>query len=83
MATRTRLLKEIYVAISTKYVATQSKNKPREQVAIENQEAMTEEATKARSSVATKKPIWARILGIHNAINELRPNIGKPINTRF
>ena len=25
-------------------------------------------------------PIWARILGIHNAINEVRPNSGKPIN---
>ena len=35
--TRTRLLKEIYVATSTKYVATQIKNKPREKVATENE----------------------------------------------
>ena len=53
VGTRTRLLKDIYVAISTKYVATQSKNKLRAQVAIENREATTEEATKTRSSVAT------------------------------
>ena len=33
--TITRLLKEIYVVTSTKYVATQIKNKPREKVAIE------------------------------------------------
>ena len=30
VATITRLLKEIYVATSTKYVATQIKNKPKE-----------------------------------------------------
>ena len=33
--------------------------------------------------VVTKRPISAIILGIHNVINEVRPNIGKPINTRF
>ena len=47
VATITRLLKEIYVATSTKYIATQIKNKPRE-------EATTEEAAKARGSVATE-----------------------------
>ena len=52
--TRTRLLKEIYVATSTKYVAAQSKNKPKEQVATENREATTEEATKTGSSIVTK-----------------------------
>ena len=35
VATITRLLKEIYVTTSTKYVTTQIKNKPREKVAIE------------------------------------------------
>ena len=34
---RTRLLKEIYVATSTKYVATQIKKNPREKVATENE----------------------------------------------
>ena len=33
VVTITRLLKEIYVVTSTKYVATQIKNKPREKVA--------------------------------------------------
>ena len=36
VATRTRLLKIIYVVTLSKYVATQSKSKPREQVAIED-----------------------------------------------
>ena len=36
IATRTRLLNKIYVVTLSKYVATQSKSKPREQVAIEN-----------------------------------------------
>ena len=35
VVTITRLLKEIYVMTSTKYVATQIKNKPREKVATE------------------------------------------------
>ena len=35
-ATRTRLLNKIYVATLSKYVATQSKSKPREQVATKN-----------------------------------------------
>ena len=52
-ATITRLLKEIYVAISTKYVATQIKNKLREKVATEKREATIEEATKIRGFVAT------------------------------
>ena len=64
VATRTILLNKIYVATLSKFVATQSKSKPREQV-------------------ATKRPIWASILGIHNTINEVRPNIRKLINTRF
>ena len=42
----------IYVATSTKYVATQIKNKPREKVATEKQEAMIEEAIKTGGSVA-------------------------------
>ena len=53
VATITRLLKEIYVATSTKYVATQIKNKPREKVAIEKLEATTKEVTKTRGSVTT------------------------------
>ena len=32
VATRTRLLNKVYVATLSKYVATQSKSKPREQV---------------------------------------------------
>ena len=36
IATRTRLLNKIFVVTLSKYVATQSKSKPREQVAIEN-----------------------------------------------
>ena len=36
VATRTRLLNKNYVATLSKYVATQSKSKPREKVAIEN-----------------------------------------------
>ena len=36
IATRTRLLNKIYVAELSKYVATQSKSEPREQVATEN-----------------------------------------------
>ena len=36
VVTRTRLLNIIYVATLSKYVATQSKSKPKEQVAIEH-----------------------------------------------
>ena len=36
VTTRTRLLNKIYVATLSKYVATQSKSKPKEQVATEN-----------------------------------------------
>ena len=36
IATRTRLMNKIYVTTLSKYVATQSKSKPREQVATEN-----------------------------------------------
>ena len=36
ITTRTRLLNKIYVATLSKYVATQSKSKPREQVATKN-----------------------------------------------
>ena len=49
----TRLLKEIYVTTSTKYVATQIKNKPREKVTTEKREVTTEEATKTGGSVET------------------------------
>ena len=52
--TITRLLKEIYVATSTKYVATQIKNKPREKVATEKREATTEKATKTGGFVVTE-----------------------------
>ena len=54
VSTITRLLKEIYVVTSTKYVATQIKNKPREKVATEKREATIEEATKIGGSVATE-----------------------------
>ena len=54
ITTITRLLKEIYVATSTKYVATQIKNKPREKVAIKKREATTEEVTKTRRSILTE-----------------------------
>ena len=36
LATRTRQLNKIYVVTLSKYVAAESKSKPREQVAIEN-----------------------------------------------
>ena len=54
VVTRTRLLKKIDIATSSTYVATQSKNKPREQVATEKQEATTEVATKTESSIVTE-----------------------------
>ena len=54
VVTRTRLLKEIYVVTSTKYVATQNKNKHREQSTTEKREAITKEATKTGSSVMTE-----------------------------
>ena len=53
-ATITRLLNEIYVATLRKYVATQTKNKPREKVMTEKREAMTEEATKTGGSIGTE-----------------------------
>ena len=56
--TITRLLKEINVATSTKYVATQIKNKLREKVATEKREATTEEATKIRGSVARELSMY-------------------------
>ena len=89
VVTRTRLLNTNHVATLSKYVTTQSKSKPREQVAIEykNLRQRQRERLKALSrqtfSCLEKRPTWARILGIYNAINEVRPNIGKPINTRF
>ena len=54
VATITRLLKEIYVVTSTKYVPTQIKNKPRKKVAAEKLEATIEEKTKTGGFVATK-----------------------------
>ena len=54
VVTITRLLKEIYVATSTKYVATQIKNKPRQKVAKKKRQATTEEATKTGGSVMTE-----------------------------
>ena len=54
VATITRLLKEIYVATSTKSVATQIRNKPREKVTTEKREATTEEATKTEGYVMTE-----------------------------
>ena len=54
IATITRLLKEIYVGTSTKYVTTQIKNKPREKVATEKREATTKEATNIIVSIATE-----------------------------
>ena len=54
ITTITRLLKEIYVATSIKYVATQIKNKPKEKVTIEKREATTEEATKTGGSIMTE-----------------------------
>ena len=53
VSTRTRLLKEIYVATSTKYVVTQIKNKHREKIVTEKREITTEEAIKTGSSVVT------------------------------
>ena len=54
LSTITRLLKEIYVATSTKNVATQIKNKPREKVTTEKRKATTEEAIKIGGYVATE-----------------------------
>ena len=36
VTTRTRMLNQIYVTVLSKYIAKQSKSKPREQVATEN-----------------------------------------------
>ena len=63
VATRIKLLNKIYVATLSKYVATQSKNKPREQVVTEKQEATTEATIEIESTIATKRPIWTIILG--------------------
>ena len=52
VATITRLLKEIYVMTSTKYVTTQIKGKPRERVGTEKREATTKEVIKTGGSVA-------------------------------
>ena len=52
IVTITRLLKEIYAVTSTKYVATQIKNKPNEKDETEKLESTTEEATKTRGSIA-------------------------------
>ena len=53
VARRTRLLKKIYVATLSKYVATQSKSKPKEQVATKKQEATTEAVIKTERSIMT------------------------------
>ena len=58
VVTITRLLKEIYVATSTKYVVTQIKNKLKEKVATEKREATTEEATKTRGFVARELSMY-------------------------
>ena len=51
--TRITLLNTIFVTTSSKYVATQSKSKPKEQVAKKIQEATIEATTKTESSVVT------------------------------
>ena len=51
--TRTRLLNKIYITTLSEYVATQSKSKPREQVATENKEATSEATTNTEITVAT------------------------------
>ena len=89
VTTRTRLLNTNDVMTLSKYVPTQSKSKPREQVATEYKKLRQRQRQRLKAlSRQTffchdKEANWARILGIHNAINEVRPNIGKPINTRF
>ena len=53
VATRTRLLNTIYVTTLSKYVATQSKSKPKKISRGRIQEATIEAATKTESSVVT------------------------------
>ena len=52
IATRTRLVNKIYVAILSKYVATQSKNKPKEQVVTEDCILRQRPATRTKNSIA-------------------------------
>ena len=54
LATTTRLLNKIYVVTLSKYVATKSKNKLREQVATENKKLRQRSVTKIENSVATR-----------------------------
>ena len=54
IATRTRLLNKISVVTLSKYVITQSKNKPKEQVAIEDYMLRQRPVTRTKDSVATE-----------------------------
>ena len=54
VATRTRPLNKIYVATLSKYVVTQSKSKPREQVAIENKKLRQRQRQRLKALFVTK-----------------------------
>ena len=89
-ATRTKLLHQNFVSTLSKSVATKFKKELKEQVMTEDCILRQRPTTKIEKLyrdrtfyVATKRPIWDQILGIHNAINEVKPNIGKPINRCF
>ena len=49
VTTRTRLLNKIYVTTLSKYVATQSKSKPREQVATKNKKLRQRQRQRLKS----------------------------------
>ena len=49
VVTRTRLLNKIYVATLSKYVATQSKSKPREQVVTKNKKLQQRQRQRLKS----------------------------------
>ena len=71
VVTRTRRVHQNSVTTLSKSVTTESKKKPKEQVVTENCMLRQRLATKTENSVATERPIWAIILGIHNAIIEV------------
>ena len=90
VATRTKLLHQNFVVTLSKFVTTEFKKELKEQVVKEEcmlrqmPATMTEKICRGRTFyVVTKRPIWAIIFGIHNIINEVKPNIRNPINRRF
>ena len=54
VVTRTRLMHKIYVATLSKYLATQSKNKPKEQVVTEDCMLRKRLVTRTKGSIVTE-----------------------------